>query len=115
MGLGQHPTHNPRFSGERGEPHVTVKDAGVCKLVDVISDGGMQWQPWLDDSPMIEVGLTEGRNRQIRRMTAAVGLPTLRLIRWKIGPWIIDGLGVGDHRSVPTDDAWAALRSAGRI
>jgi len=46
----------------------------------------------------IEVELTEGRNRQVRRMTAAVGLPTLRLIRYGIGPWSIDGLAPGAWR-----------------
>lgn len=46
----------------------------------------------------IELTIKEGRNRQIRRMTAAVGLPTLRLIRYRIGSWTIDGLGNGDSR-----------------
>ena len=46
----------------------------------------------------IEVELTEGRNRQVRRMTAAVGLPTLRLIRYGVGPWSIDGLAPGAWR-----------------
>ena len=46
----------------------------------------------------IEVVLTEGRNRQVRRMTAAVGLPTLRLIRHSIGDWTVDGLAPGEWR-----------------
>lgn len=46
----------------------------------------------------IELTLVEGRNRQVRRMTAAVGFPTLRLIRVAIGPLRIDGLGVGEWR-----------------
>ena len=46
----------------------------------------------------IEVVLTEGRNRQVRRMTAAVGLPTLRLIRYAIGDWTLDGLAPGEWR-----------------
>ncbi len=48
----------------------------------------------------IEVVLTEGRNRQVRRMTAAVGLPTLRLIRYAIGDWTLDGLAPGEWREV---------------
>jgi len=47
----------------------------------------------------IEVVLTEGRNRQVRRMTAAVGLPTLRLIRYSIGDWTVDGLAPGEWRA----------------
>ena len=49
----------------------------------------------------IEIELREGRNRQVRRMTAAVGLPTLRLVRFRIGPWNIDGLAPGQWRDVP--------------
>ncbi|RZV31917.1 MAG: pseudouridine synthase [Chromatiales bacterium] len=46
----------------------------------------------------IEIVLTEGRNRQVRRMTAAVGLPTLRLIRYAVGDWTVDGLAPGEWR-----------------
>lgn len=48
----------------------------------------------------IALTLREGRNRQVRRMTAAVGLPTLRLVRWRIGDWTLDGLAPGDWREV---------------
>ena len=48
----------------------------------------------------LELCITEGRNRQVRRMTAAVGLPCLRLIRSAIGPYRLDGLAPGEH-------AWA--------
>jgi len=47
----------------------------------------------------LELTLVEGRNRQVRRMTAAVGLPTLRLIRWAVGPWTLDGLPPGAVRA----------------
>jgi len=46
----------------------------------------------------LEITLKEGRNRQIRRMTAAVGYPTLRLIRYRVGSWTIDGLMPGEWR-----------------
>ena len=48
----------------------------------------------------LELVIKEGRNRQVRRMTAAVGLPTLRLVRVRIGDWSIDGLGQGEWREV---------------
>lgn len=46
----------------------------------------------------ISLTISEGRNRQVRRMTAAVGLPTLRLIRVQIGEWRLDGLRSGEYR-----------------
>jgi len=46
----------------------------------------------------LELVISEGRNRQVRRMTAAVGLPTLRLVRWAVGPWTLEGLAPGAWR-----------------
>ncbi|MEG3089701.1 pseudouridine synthase [Sphingomonas sp. PB4P5] len=46
----------------------------------------------------IKLTIREGRNRQVRRMTAAVGLPTLRLVRWQIGDWSLDDLPPGAWR-----------------
>lgn len=48
----------------------------------------------------IELTLTEGKNRQVRRMTAHVGFPTLRLVRWAIGDWTLDGMSPGEWREV---------------
>ncbi len=45
----------------------------------------------------LQLTLTEGRNRQVRRMTAAVGFPTLRLIRYRVGSWTIDGIASGEY------------------
>ncbi len=62
----------------------------------------------------LELALAEGRNRQVRRMTAAVGLPTLRLIRTAVGPWSVGDLAPGAWRELPRAEADAAL-SAGRV
>ncbi len=46
----------------------------------------------------LRITICEGRNRQVRRMTAAVGLPTLRLVRWSVGDWQLDDLQPGQWR-----------------
>jgi 23S rRNA pseudouridine2457 synthase len=51
----------------------------------------------------LEMTLLEGKNRQVRRMTAAVGLPTLRLVRFSIGPWTVAGLAPGRWRAESID------------
>jgi 23S rRNA pseudouridine2457 synthase len=65
---------------------------------------------WLRDPPVrlrqsiptawLQLTIREGKNRQVRRMTAAVGLPTLRLIRYSIGMWSLDNLPTGKYISV---------------
>jgi len=72
-------------------------------------DGPPLWL-WPRDPPVrfrktvpdawIELTIREGRNRQVRRMTAAVGLPTLRLIRVRVGEVVLDGLAPGEFRIV---------------
>ena len=86
-----------------------------CRLLDQIAE------PWPRTPPIrvrksvpdswIELTIDEGRNRQVRRMTAAVGLPTLRLIRVAIGPWRIDGIAPGELRVISDDEAFAALHA----
>lgn len=58
----------------------------------------------------LEISIDEGRNRQVRRMTAAVGLPTLRLVRGAVGPWTLDRLQPGESRSITSAEAWKALQ-----
>jgi 23S rRNA pseudouridine2457 synthase len=48
----------------------------------------------------LKLTIREGRNRQVRRMTAAVGFPTLRLVRWSVGEWNVDGLELGKWREI---------------
>lgn len=54
----------------------------------------------------LELGLREGRNRQVRRMTARVGFPTLRLVRAAIGHVTLDGLAPGEWREIDPNAPW---------
>lgn len=62
----------------------------------------------------IEITLIEGRNRQVRRMTAHVGFPTLRLIRWSIGSWSLEHMRPGQLKQtrvhMPTKEHKVALK-----
>lgn len=60
----------------------------------------------------IELTLREGKNRQVRRMTAKVGVPTLRLIRASIGQVSVKDLSLGEWREVDADAPWSTTRSA---
>jgi 23S rRNA pseudouridine2457 synthase len=59
----------------------------------------------------LELVIGEGRNRQVRRMTAAVGLPTLRLIRWAVGAWTLEGLAPGTWRHEKIDVSMLSSRA----
>lgn len=61
----------------------------------------------------LRLTLREGRNRQVRRMTAAVGLPTLRLLRESIGPYRLDGLAPGQWRELPMPELPERPRRSG--
>ncbi len=62
----------------------------------------------------IELVISEGRNRQVRRMTAAVGYPTLRLVRRAVGSWTIDGLAPGQWRELDRSEFSELLSPPGR-
>jgi 23S rRNA pseudouridine2457 synthase len=55
----------------------------------------------------IELELEEGKNRQVRRMTAKIGHPTLRLIRAAIGPWRLENLAPGQWRAAEVAEKWS--------
>ena len=59
----------------------------------------------------LQLSITEGKNRQIRRMTAAVGFPTLRLIRYKIGRWSLDDIDSGQYKVIETSANWIFYKS----
>ena len=92
----------------RNGKSVELKD-GMTLPADVFVAEEPDWL-WPRDPPIrhrlnvptswIELGLREGRNRQVRRMTAAVGHPTLRLIRVQIGGWELGDLQPGEWRVV---------------
>ena len=60
----------------------------------------------------LELTITEGRNRQVRRMTAAVGYPTLRLIRYQIGPWTVDDIRPGEWKLMQVADTIPASKTS---
>jgi 23S rRNA pseudouridine2457 synthase len=59
----------------------------------------------------LELTLQEGRNRQVRRMTAAIGHPTLRLVRVSIGPWSLDKLAPGQYSETQIPDNWRTINT----
>jgi 23S rRNA pseudouridine2457 synthase len=84
---------------------VTLKDGRTLPAeVERIDDPAL----WPRDPPVrfrktvtdcwISLTIREGKNRQVRRMTAAVGHPTLRLVRWRIGDWTLEGVEPGTWR-----------------
>ncbi len=86
---------------------VTLKDGPTRPAAVVRIDPPALWER---DPPVrfrksvpdawISVTIREGRNRQVRRMTAHIGFPTLRLVRWSIGEWSLDGIALGGWRDV---------------
>lgn len=122
-GALQHRLAHPRYKQPKtywaqveGEPN----EAALAQLRKGVDLGDFHTRPagarlmdepaglWPRDPPIrvrkhipthwLEIVLEEGKNRQVRRMTAKVGLPTLRLVRWAIGPWTLEGLKPGTWR-----------------
>lgn len=62
-------------------------------------DPPVRYRKTVPDS-WLRLTIREGRNRQVRRMTAHVGLPCLRLVRWSVGDWTVEGLAPGEWRAV---------------
>lgn len=113
-------TYCVQIEGVAGEPALATLRAGVMLKdgMTLPADARAIDEPawlWPRTPPIrfrktvpdgwIELAIREGRNRQVRRMTAAVGLPTLRLIRTAIGPYTVDGLAPGQWREVSPREA----------
>ena len=121
-GVLQHKLSDPRYRKEKGY-WVQVEGVPDATALEALRDGvqikggrtrpavvqPMAPPPVWDRTPPVrfrktvptswlDLRITEGRNRQVRRMTAAVGLPTLRLIRYAVGPYALGDLGPGEAR-----------------
>ena len=98
---------HPRFKVEKTyivtlskplEEKIRAKLSGGIKLDGKKTAPAKIAYPNKNDLSVVSVTLTEGRNRQVRRMTAAIGFPTLRLIRYSIGNWNIDNISQGEYK-----------------
>lgn len=97
---------------------VTLKDGKALPASAAVEEPASIWPR---DPPIrarkniptswLRLVIREGRNRQVRRMTAAVGYPTLRLIRWGVGPWTVEGLQPGEYREVTRAEVAAFMRT----
>ncbi|MEQ9813833.1 MAG: pseudouridine synthase [Azospirillaceae bacterium] len=110
---GQAKTYLAQVEGDPDDKALAALSGGVGlkdgptrpAIVERVAEPGWLWPR---DPPIryraaiptswLSLTITEGRNRQVRRMTAAVGLPTLRLVRIAVGPWRLDGLAPGQWR-----------------
>jgi 23S rRNA pseudouridine2457 synthase len=123
-GALQHRLSHPRFEKEKGywvQVERIPDDAALRALRDGVDVKGVRTRPararridppelWPRDPPVrfrksvpdcwLEIWLREGMNRQVRRMTSAIGFPTLRLVRFRVGDHGLDGLPSGAWREV---------------
>ena len=128
-GSGMPKCYLAQVEGETSDKALAALRAGVLlndgptlpALAEAVAEPGWMWPR---DPPIrlrktvptswLSLTLREGRNRQVRRMTAAVGLPTLRLVRVGVGPWRVEGLAPGEWREVARAEAQSVLNPSGR-
>jgi 23S rRNA pseudouridine2457 synthase len=120
----EHPkTYSVQVEGVATEAQVEQLQRGVTLRGErtkpaqaaIIADPGLPPRAVRNYHPTtwLQVTLREGRKRQLRRMTAAVGLPCLRLVRVGLGPLTLGGLQPGQWRLLTTQEHSALLRSLG--
>lgn len=105
-------TYLVQVEGQPGEAQISALRRGVelkdgptrpAKVREIPApdlwprDPPVRYRKTVPDS-WLEITISEGRNRQVRRMTAHVGLPCLRLVRWSVGRWSLDGIDTGTWR-----------------
>lgn len=119
-------TYLVQVEGDPQEPELTRLRQGVRLNDGMTLPAGVERidapDLWPRDPPIrqratipdswLRLTIREGRNRQVRRMTAAIGLPTLRLVRWSIGNWSLDGIAPGEFKVLPEPSDIASGPSA---
>jgi len=119
-------TYLVQVEGDPEEPELTRLRQGVRLNDGMTLPAGVERidapDLWPRDPPIrqratipdswLRLTIREGRNRQVRRMTAAIGLPTLRLVRWSIGNWSLDGIAPGEFKVLPEPSDIASGPSA---
>tara|TARA_B100000614_G_scaffold59482_1_gene52641 strand:- start:905 stop:1507 length:603 start_codon:yes stop_codon:yes gene_type:complete len=114
-----------QLEGELSEEHTGILEKGV-KLRDgnaralsanLIDEPKSLWRRSKPiryrkhiNTSWVNIVISEGRNHQIRRMTAHIGFPTLRLIRHRIGPWKLEKLAPGELITYRNKEAWSKLK-----
>ena len=114
-----------QLEGELREEHTDILEKGVnlrdgnaralsAKLIDEPESLWRRSKPIRYrkhiNTSWVNIVISEGRNRQIRRMTAHIGFPTLRLIRHRIGPWKLEKLAPGELITYRNKEAWSNLK-----
>lgn len=85
-----------------------IEDPGFAERVPPVRERKTVPTSW------VELVISEGRNRQVRRMSAAIGFPTLRLVRIKIGDWTLSGIEQGQYKEIEVNLPVEAVKKAKR-
>ncbi len=111
--LGEQPTQEALVRLRNGVDLPEGRSAPAEVMIVGYLPGTLKLSKGPNEGVWLRVVLREGKKRQIRHMTAAVGYPTLRLLRWAIGPLTLGDLELGQARPLTTDEINALRRLAG--